>query len=231
MLETDCNYNMQSLNIIFDDTLKNSFFERAARIPYKPIEILEEIESSIIDRLEFFNQKYSSIEVSGIIKPDVSNYIDSVSNKKLKISIFELHFINDIVHKLTSDKNENTNYIYIFLGNSTFKNLRVLLENIDQEILNGISPRIAPMISIKDAGMLMQKAGYKNVVADLDFIEINYKRLDNLLADIRSLGISNCLTSRDRKYLGKKYFNTLYEKVEKDSLTLNFEIITLTSFC
>lgn len=224
---------MQQAISIFDDNLKAAFIARANRIDYKPIEIVEEVNDSINDRLEFFGKQYSDIKISGIITPNISKYHSDSSSSKAIVSVLEMQYINDVASYLNNFKAQlsvGDLFICIFLGGSTFKSLRELLEKNDQSILGGVSPKVAPMINVKDAGMLMQKAGFKRVVADTESISISYNKLTDVLLDIRSLGISNCLVNRSYKYLGKNYKRAIEDDIALNTISLNYEIITLTGF-
>jgi SAM-dependent methyltransferase len=67
----------------------------------------------------------------------------------------------------------------------------------------GASPRIAPMVDVRDLGNLLQRAGFALPVADLDRISLSYASPIALMRELRSLGLANALLVRSRKPFGK----------------------------
>jgi SAM-dependent methyltransferase len=63
----------------------------------------------------------------------------------------------------------------------------------------GVSPRVAPMIDMRELGGLLQRAGFALPVADLDRTVVRYADAVALIHDIRELGLSNNLVDRSRK--------------------------------
>ena len=62
----------------------------------------------------------------------------------------------------------------------------------------GVSPRVAPMIGMRELGGLLQRAGFALPVADLDRSMVRYGDAVALIHEIRGLGLSNPLTDRSR---------------------------------
>ena len=62
----------------------------------------------------------------------------------------------------------------------------------------GVSPRVAPMIGMRELGGLLQRAGLALPVADLDRTMVRYADAVALIHEIRALGLSNPLTDRSR---------------------------------
>jgi hypothetical protein len=215
---------------IFDNELRNAFLKRAKNTAYKTPEIVELLQESITERLSYIGSKFNKIEINGIIDFDFQNFIDQSASQNVFISVLELQFINDVPGFLIDVKsrmNPGDIFLCFFLGGSTFKELRERLEQLDLEVLGGISPKVAPMIAIKDAGMLAQKSGFKKVVADSEIVQIEYECLKAIQKDIASLGIGNCLFSRSKSYLGKNYLTQLKQSLDAKPITLDFELISL----
>lgn len=232
MLSAYNRYTMQKPISIFDNDLKNAFLNRAKRIEYKIPEIAELLQESVSERLTYIGKKFHTIELSGVIDFDLAEFVDKSSNHKAIISVLELQFMNDIPAHFIEVKNRmNAGDIFLcfFLGGSTFKELRERLERLDLQVLGGVGPKVAPMIAIKDAGMLAQKAGFKNVVADSEVIQIEYECINSLKKDITSLGVGNCLINRNKNYLGKNYLKQLKQSIDSNPVTLDFELISLQS--
>jgi hypothetical protein len=69
-----------------------------------------------------------------------------------------------------------------------------------EELVNGgVSPRVAPMIDVREMGGLLQRADLALPVVDLDRTIVRYPDAIALIHEIRSLGLSNPMTGRSRK--------------------------------
>ncbi len=161
----------------------------------------------------------------------------------LIISNLNLHFINDIPRNLVAIKKimkPGGLFIASFFGEENLKELKEAFFQAEQEFYGGISPRIAPNIDIKTAGMLLQKAGFIDVVAEKHRFEVEYSHPKKLFDDLRNMGEANILNDRSRKFMTKNFlFNltNLYQKLycrdnnqyQPNSLA-TFEIIILTGW-
>ena len=63
------------------------------------------------------------------------------------------------------------------------------------------SPRIHPQIDVRAAGDLLVRAGFALPVVDRDVIEVRYRALGNLVADLRAMAAGNILARRSRRPL------------------------------
>jgi hypothetical protein len=68
-------------------------------------------------------------------------------------------------------------------------------------VTGGASPRVAPMIDLREAGGLLQRAGLALPVADVDRVVIRYADAMSLMREIKALGFANCLIGRSKKFL------------------------------
>lgn len=155
----------------------------------------------------------------------------------LIVSNLNLHIINDIPNFLLQIKNclkPNGIFIASFFGGQSLKELREVFYQIETENYGAISPRIIPFIDVKDAGILMQKAGFTDTVSEIEKIEISYINPLSLLRDLKNMGEGNILYKRSRKFFSKKLLfllEILYQKLYSDSesrVNASFEIITIT---
>lgn len=157
----------------------------------------------------------------------------------LIVSNLNLHFINNIPKNL-SEINKllkpNGMLVISFFGEENLKELKEVFLSVEQKFYGGISPRIAPNIDIKSAGMLFQKVGFVNVVAEKHKIEVEYSDLKTLFIDLKNMGETNILNDRSRKFITKKFLNSLIENYQnhcdenKNSIVTTFEIIILTGW-
>ena len=64
------------------------------------------------------------------------------------------------------------------------------------ELTSGASPRVSPFAELRDAGGLLQRAGFALPVADADDITVTYDNIFRLMADLRGMGESNVVRER-----------------------------------
>lgn len=81
-------------------------------------------------------------------------------------------------------------------GGETLVELREALMAAELEGEGGVSPRVSPFVDIRDAGALLQRAGFALPVVDLDRIRLAYRTPLALIADLRALGETNALLQR-----------------------------------
>ncbi|HOT82991.1 MAG TPA: SAM-dependent methyltransferase, partial [Candidatus Defluviicoccus seviourii] len=68
----------------------------------------------------------------------------------------------------------------------------------DAEIAHagGLSPRLSPLADTRDAGNLLQRAGFALAVADSEIITVRYAEPLTLLRDLRGMGETNAVRGR-----------------------------------
>lgn len=55
------------------------------------------------------------------------------------------------------------------------------------------APRLHPMVDVRAGGQLLQRAGWADPVVDSRSLDVRFRSLDSLVADLRALGLSNVL--------------------------------------
>ena len=186
------------------------------------------------DSSPLFVKNYS-LENGVVLDEENLNFSDASFD--LIVSNLNLHFVNDVLQHLVEIKKllkPNGVLIASFFGGETLRQLREVLLEVEQKKYNGISPRIALFAHVKDAGMLIQRAGFKDAVADSEIINVVYSDFFKLLKDIKNMGEGNIMYERSKKFVGKDFFSEakkLYLQnngLENDGeIEANFEIITV----
>jgi|SRR5579883_146330 len=87
------------------------------------------------------------------------------------------------------------------LGGDTLTELRASFAAAEAEIEGGVSPRVAPFFDAREAGALLQRAGFALPVADVDRITVRYASAFDLMRDLRRMGATNPLVERRRTSL------------------------------
>ena len=157
----------------------------------------------------------------------------------LVIHAMSLHWANDPVGQLVQCRHAlrpDGLLLCVFLGGQTLHELRTALAEAEIAVTGGLSPRIAPMGEIRDAGGLLQRAGFAMPVADSATLTASYANAFHLMHDLRKMGEANALSDRIRHFTRR---NVLTEAAsiyaahfsnDADRVDATFEVITLTGW-
>ena len=125
-------------------------------------------------------------------------------------SLLDLHSVNDVPGHLAQLarglKPDGLLLVAFFAGDTLFE-LRESWLQAEIEITGGVSPRVAPMIGVRELGGLMQRAGLALPVADLDRTIVRYADAFALMGEIKSFGYSNPLIGRSSKLVSKRFIS------------------------
>ena len=119
----------------------------------------------------------------------------------LAVSALALQFVNDLPGTLVQIRRAlkpDGLFLAAMPGGDTLTELRQSFAAAETEIEGGLSPRVAPMIDLRDAGALLQRAGFALPVTDVDRIMVRYDDVFALMQDLRRMGATNILTERRR---------------------------------
>lgn len=121
-------------------------------------------------------------------------------------------------------------------GGDTLVELRQALTTAEMEILGGAGPRVIPFIEVRDAGALLQRAGFALPMADLDRVTVAYHEPLTLLRDLRAMGETSPLVDRPtaplrRAVLGAAMAHYARQAGQPDgSARATFDIVFLTGW-
>lgn len=172
-----------------------------------------------------------------VINPEAFPFADQSFD--LILSALSLHWVNDIPGLLTQiykALKPDGLFLASLFGEETLKELKECLHMAELELQGGITPRVSPMISLQDAGALLQRAGFALPVADQDRLQITYPHPLALLHDLRKMGETNALYKRSHnptsRSLLARAFDLYQEKysLPDGRITATFDIITLTGW-
>ncbi len=125
----------------------------------------------------------------------------------LVVSLLDLHATNDPVGALIQIREAlkpDGLFVGVMFGADTLVELRDAFARAEIETTGGLSPRVFPFADIRDAGALLQRAGFALPVADADRLTIRYADPMRLLTDLRGAGESNTLVARRRVFLRRE---------------------------
>ena len=157
----------------------------------------------------------------------------------LAASTLGLHWTNDVVGALIQIRKAlkpDGLFIAALLGGATLTELRQSLVAAESELLGGAGSRVSPFADMRDAAGLLDRAGFKQPVADLDTVSVTYAHPLKLLADLRQMGETNVLADRHPRGLSRPLLARtaeIYLERFGDAdgrITATFDIITLTGW-
>ena len=120
----------------------------------------------------------------------------------LVLHAMALHWADDPVGQLVQCRRAlipDGLMLAVFPGGRSLSELRAALAEAESRVTGGLSPRVAPLPEIRDAGQLLQRAGLALPVADVDRSIITYADALALMRELRAMGEGNALESRDRR--------------------------------
>jgi hypothetical protein len=95
------------------------------------------------------------------------------------------------------------------------------------------APRLHPMVDVRSGGQLLQRTGFSDPVVDSRGLDVSYRSLSRLVADIRAQGLSNVLRQPGPP-LNRAQWNVAqaqFASAGSDGRTVeHFEILTLSGW-
>ena len=117
----------------------------------------------------------------------------------LAVSLLSLHEANDIPGMLIQIRRAlrpDGLFLGAMAGGGTLAELRESLLAAETELFGGASPRVIPFTDVRDAGALLQRAGFALPVADVETVTVRYDTMFGLMQDLRAMGATNALADR-----------------------------------
>ncbi len=157
----------------------------------------------------------------------------------LVLSCLDLHWVNDLPGALLQVRRAlrpDGLFLAAMLGGDTLVELREAWLAAEIEVEGGASPRVSPFADGRDAGALLQRAGFALPVVDTDRITVTYGDAIALMRDLRGMGEANAVGLRRR---GATRRATLFRAAEiygqrfagpDGRVRATFEVITLTGW-
>ncbi len=132
----------------------------------------------------------------------------------LAVSLYALHEANDIpgvMIQIRRALKPDGLFLAAFPGAGTLSELRESLLAAETELLGGASPRVLPFTDVRDAGGLLQRAGFALPVADIETVTVRYDSMFGLMRDLRGMGATNPLIARSRRPATRALFTRAAE--------------------
>lgn len=132
----------------------------------------------------------------------------------LAVSLLALQEANDIPGQLIQIRRAlkpDGLFLGVLAGAGTLVELRESLLAAETELTGGASPRVIPFTDVRDAGGLLQRAGFALPVADVETVTVRYDTMFGLMADLRAMGATSALADRPRRPSTRRLFQRAAE--------------------
>ncbi|MCA0278656.1 MAG: methyltransferase domain-containing protein [Proteobacteria bacterium] len=132
----------------------------------------------------------------------------------LAVSLLALQETNDIPGQLIQIRRAlkpDGLFLGVLAGAGTLVELRESLLAAETELTGGASPRVIPFTDVRDAGGLLQRAGFALPVADVETVTVRYDTMFGLMADLRAMGATSALADRPRRPSTRRLFQRAAE--------------------
>jgi len=132
----------------------------------------------------------------------------------LTVSALALQFVNDLPGTLAQIRRAlkpDGLLLAALLGGDTLTELRQAFAAAEAECEDGLSPRVAPFVDLRDLGALLQRAGFALPVTDVDRVTARYATPFALMHDLRRMGATNTLRDRRRTPLRRTTLRRMVE--------------------
>lgn len=247
---------------IFDERLRRIRKQRAKETANEPSFLHETVAAELAERLSAVNRTFptflchgapelSQAVANGAIASDVATGSRSTAlvfeESELPFapgtldayaSLLTLHAINDLPGALAQIRQAlkpDGFFIAALFGARTLMDVRAAFMQAESEILQGAAPRFAPLPDVREAGALLQRAGFALPVADADELVVHYTDPMRLFSDLRLMGETSTLQERRRRFMRR---DVLFRAIEcwtdgarsSEGVRATFEIIYLSGW-
>ncbi|HEY7243842.1 MAG TPA: methyltransferase domain-containing protein [Xanthobacteraceae bacterium] len=132
----------------------------------------------------------------------------------LVVSVLSLQFVDDLPGALVQIRRAlkpDGLLLAALAGGDTLTELRQCFAAAEIETRGGASPRVIPFLGVREAGALLQRAGFALPVADVDRVTVRYASAIALMHDLRAMGATNPLVERSRRFLKRTTLERLVQ--------------------
>lgn len=157
----------------------------------------------------------------------------------LAVSALSLHWVNDLPGALIQVNRAlkpDGLFLGAMLGGDTLTELRHAMMQAELAVEPGVAPRVSPFADIRDAGGLLQRAGFALPVADKERITVDYADAFKLMQDLKGMAESNAVLARHKAPLKRRTllaameaYHDLYGRAD-GRIPATFDILFLTGW-
>lgn len=167
------------------------------------------------------------------ILPFAQDSLDAV------FSVLSMQWVNDLpglLAQIFAALKPDGLLLAIIPGGETLHELRNSFAHGETMIKGGLSPRVSPFIDVREAGALLQRAGFALPVVQTDMVTVTYDSMFALMHDLRESGQTNALIARKKNMTARsifleaaKYYVQHFSD-DEGRIRASVELVTLTAF-
>lgn len=157
----------------------------------------------------------------------------------LVLSSLTLHWVNDLPGTLAQVRRclrPDGLFMAAVLGGETLKELRAAWMEAELGEEGGVGLHVSPFAEIRDAGGLLQRAGFALPVADADTLTVTYADAMALMRELKAMGEANAALARRRTFARRATLARVAAEYERlfgrpdGRIPATFQVITLTAW-
>lgn len=157
----------------------------------------------------------------------------------LVLSSLSLHWVNDLPGTLAQVRRclrPDGLFMATLLGGQTLKELRAAWTEAELAEESGAGLHVSPVAEVRDAGALLQRAGFALPVVDADTLTVTYPDALALMRDLKGMGETNAALERRKAPTRRATMARVaaeYERIFGDGegrIPATFQIIYLTAW-
>jgi SAM-dependent methyltransferase len=156
----------------------------------------------------------------------------------LVLSCLSLHWVNDLPGTLVQIRRSlkpDGLLLAALLGGETLWELRAAWTEAELAEESGAGVHVSPFADVRDAGGLLQRAGFALPVADTERIAVQYADAAALMRDLRGMGETNAALARRSSFTRRAtlarmatFYDTLF--ADDGRVPATFEVVYLTAW-
>jgi SAM-dependent methyltransferase len=127
-------------------------------------------------------------------------------------------------------------FLAMLPGGRTLHELRESFAQAELRLRGGISPHVSPFVDVRDAGALLQRAGFALPVADSEMLTVSYDTPIKLMHDLRDMGQASALAASAPGGLRRDVLFAMLDHYQQHfcgqdgRITASFELVTMTGW-
>ncbi len=154
------------------------------------------------------------------------------------ISNLSLHSVNDLVGALIQIRHSlkpDGLFLAVMPGPRTLQELRESILAVSART-GKAAPRISPFVEVRDAGALLQRAGFALPVIDSETLTLTYANPLALLRELQHLGETNCLSEQHRGIPSRHFWPEVFAHYQqhysdaRGRITATLELVFMTAW-
>ena len=157
----------------------------------------------------------------------------------LVVSALSLHWVNDLpgaLLQLNRVLKPDGLFLAAMIGGHSLSDLRAAFMEAELAVTGGAAPRVSPMVEVRDAGALLQRAGFALPVADGDRVTVTWPDPLTAMRELQAMAEGNAMAARHRAPMRREvllHAASLWLDRCADAqarLTVDFDIVWLTGW-